>query len=218
MPSPSFQPGLAASDRFWANWISDCWFGIDPLPSSIAELVSDADLVIRGPIADLYVGEYWSGSPRGPLAYAKVAIDELLKGEPVSREAGFVEVQMGHAPSDLEEVRAKIPAHDHLWFLDYEDRERPYPMNQSPILGFVYYAPQDMVTVYREIGQVVRVIGPELIRRAYGNRNFLFTLDGTDFEELVEQVREVGTTPSTSYSFARWSPSGERDPNRFAAC
>jgi hypothetical protein len=222
LPSPSSVSGLAASDRFWDQWVeTECWFGIDPLPSSLAEIVRDADLVVRGPIVDLYIGEYWRGDAHGPshgLAYAKVAIEELLKGDPVSREAGFVEVQMGYAPDDLDDLRAKLPAHDHLWFLGYEDPDTRGEFNQSEMVGFVYYAPKDYETVFREINGVVEILAPGPIREVYGKDEFLLTLDGTDFEELVDQVRELTATQSTSYSFARWSPKAERDPNRFAAC
>jgi len=223
LPSPSFAAGLAASDRFWDRWVeTECWFGIDPLPSSVAELVRDADLVVRGPIVDLYVGEYWRGDAYEPshgLAYAKVATEEVFKGDPVSREAGFVEVQMGYAPNDLDELRAKLPAHDHLWFLGYEDPDSRGEFNQSEMVGFAYYAAQDVETVFREIGGVVEVLAPARIREVYGKDEFLLTLDGTDFEGFVQRVREESSQSGRAMSsFARISIEPRDALNRYAAC
>lgn len=223
LPSPSHAAGLAASDRFWDRWVeTECWFGVDPLPSSVAEIVRDADLVVRGPIVDLFIGEHWRGSAHEkpyPLVYAKVAIDELVKGAPVSRETGFVEVQMGSGAVDMEEMRSQVPAHDHLWFLNYEDPDRRGEANQSEIVGFVYYAPKEYSTVFREIGGVVELLATARIKEVYGKDEFLLTLDGTDFEDFVQRVREESSQSGRAMTaLAKWSPSGEPDSNRFDAC
>lgn len=214
LPSPSHAAGLAASNRFWERWYETCWFGAFPIASSLAEITGQSDLVIRGTITDLYVRFESDWQP----AYAKVLISDVLKGEPVSREAGTVEVQIAFASSDLEELRSSLPRHDHLWFLVHEGTRDPD--SQSAIAGFTYYTTDyAQVSVLRDVGGVVEVIMPEAIANAYSRRHFPVPLDGTSFEELVDQVRQLAEGPSAAvHAYARWSPSGEPDPNRFDAC
>lgn len=205
LPSPSHVAGLAASDRFWAHWYESCWFGAFPIVSSLEEITRQSDLVILGTITDLYVRFESDWQP----AYAKVLITDVLKGEPVSREAGTVEVQIAFASADLEEIRSRLPRHNHLWFLiNEEGHESTYQTTDYP-----------QVSVLRDIGGVVEVIMPEAIANAYSRRHFPVPLDGTSFEELVDKVRQIAEEPSAALrAYARWSPNGEPDPNRFDAC
>src|SRR5688572_30239501 len=53
-PAPSLSPDLEASNRFWNAWYQSCWFGVSPIPSSLGEMVGMSDVVLRGPIVDLY--------------------------------------------------------------------------------------------------------------------------------------------------------------------
>ena len=195
IPSSSSVVGLERSDRFWARWVETrCFFGLEPLPSSVVEIFAKADLVVRGRIVDLYVGERWrmnAGQAAEPLAYLRVQIDELLKGQPKSRQAGYVEVQIGHAPSDMDRLRAQLPADDHLLFLDYEDPATREWFNQSDIVGFVYYMGQDVERVFRDIDGTVQVLAPEAVERVYGADEFLLRIDGTSFDDLLERVREL---------------------------
>jgi hypothetical protein len=221
-PPPSQVPGLAASDLFWNRWVDSCFFGVYPLPSSLAEIVRDADLIVRGSIADLYVGEHWRGGPDEPsypLAYVRVEIDEILKGAPVSRESGSVEVQLGDSPEDLNQLRKRLPTHDHLWFLTYEGIEGRSEWNQSEIAPYAYYAPTEVATVFRDVGGVVRVLRPDWIAESYGSDQFPLALDGSDFDKLIDRVHQLVHGSSRALQgYARWSLSYERDPNRFAAC
>jgi hypothetical protein len=224
LPPPSFVAGLAASDRFWDYWVdTDCFFGLDPLMGSYREMARKSDLIIRGRIVDVYIGEYWTmieGEASYPLAYAKVAVDELLKGEPVSREEGFVEVQIGHAPEDMADVRSNIPMDDHLWFLDFEDREDRGPGNNDvEIAGYVYYAGQDVEEIFRSIGGVVELLRPGRIRAVYGRDAFLLTLQGMNFEEFVERVSdEIGQSSRGTTISARILKDRSVPADRWAAC
>jgi hypothetical protein len=203
-PSPSFAAGLAASDRFWKHWFEECFFGAFHIASSLEEITSQSDLVIRGKITDLYsrvLGGIWH------VAYVKVLVTEVLKGEPASAEAGTVEVQVGFASSDLDDLRSSLPAHDQLWFLTQDEGRDTYNTTDYP-----------QVSVLRDIGGIVRVIQPEWIAGAYSRRHFPVPLDGTSFEELVAQVRRlVERPPAAMHTYLR-RPGGEPEPNRFAAC
>ena len=204
-PSPSQVAGLAASDRFWAHWYESCWFGAFPIVSSLEEITSQSDLVVRGTIIDLYSrnqGIY-------QLAYLRVSITEVLKGEPMSRDDGTVEVQIGlGSSSDLEELRSTLPRHDHLFFLVHDDDNE-----------YSYYTTDyEQVSVLRDIGGVVEVITPEAIAGAYSARHFPVPLDGTSFEELIARVRELASRPPAAmYAYVR-RPPGQPDPNISAAC
>ncbi len=213
LPSPSQAVGLAASDEFWQHGYDTCFFGVFDTVSSLADITRQSDIVIRGTIVDLY--SRTRGASQG--SFVKVSITEVLKGEPVSREAGTVEVDIGFQ-SDLEELRSSVPGHDHLWFLVHEGTVDPD--KQSAIDGFTYYTTDyTQMSVLREIGGLVRVILPEAIANAFSPRHYPVPLDGTSFEDLVDQVRQLAERPSAAlHAFSRWSPSAEPDRNRFDAC
>lgn len=211
LPSPSHVGGLAASDLFWERWYDTCFFGAFPIVSSLAEITSDSDLVIRGTITDLFVRYESQWRP----AVAKVSITEVLKGEPESRELGMVEVQIG-LEADVEDLRSSLPAHDHLWFLVHEHTFDP----RNKPSGYTYHTTDyPQVSVLRDIGGVVEVIWPGPIANAFSPRHYPVPLDGTSFEELVARVRQLAEGPPAAvHVYSRWSPSGEPDPNRFDAC
>ena len=205
LPSPEHVGGLAASDRFWETWYETCWFGAFSIVSSLEEITSQSDLVIRGTISDLYIRRPWDDFQP---AYAKVSISEILKGEPASEEPGTAEVQIGFIRSDLAELRSSLPAHGHLWFLtQYENGAATYHPTDYPQVG-----------ILRDIGGVVEVIMPEAIASAYSRRHFPVPLNGTSFEELVARVRQLAGESAAVHAFSRSSPSGEGGPNRFDAC
>lgn len=168
-PTPVIDEALAESDQFWATWLEPIHFGLTDDVASLADATAQAHLVVRGRITDLYIGEYWQMEVRDEplaLAYVSVEIQEVLKGEPVSRTLGTVEVQIGEAGPDLEELRAALPAHDHLWFLMFEPDMRPrVPPNETEIAPFVYFATNEYQGVLRGINGVVRVNGPRVDRR-----------------------------------------------------
>jgi hypothetical protein len=191
---PEFVAGLEASDAFWNSWFDDCWFGAFDLPPSLAAVYASADIVVRGRIVDLYIGEYWQMSGvdyQDPLAYVRVEVGEILKGEPAWRTRGYVEVGIGHGFDALESIRVKLPDHEHLWFLTW-DGERE-PPNDSAIAPYAYYAPDYMIpTILRNIDGKVQVINSDTLKRAYGKDQFPLPLDGTSFEALLERVRALG--------------------------
>lgn len=217
LPSPSHSQGLAASNRFWENWYDTCWFGaaVFPIVSSLEEITSQSDLVVRGTISDLYsrrtVG--WD------VAYVTISIAEVLKGDPVSREAGTVEAQIGFGSSaDLDELRSNLPVHDHLWFLVHESTRDPGG-NLAEESKTYYPTDYQQVSVLRDIGGTVEVVMPEAIANAYSRRQFPVPLDGTSFEELIDRVRQLTDGASAAAQLrARQSPHGAGDTDRFFAC
>jgi hypothetical protein len=214
-PTPSSPAPTSASDalthssRYFARWLNGIHYGLHYEPESLAEQFEIADLVVRGPIADLYIGEYWLSHPEEqpyPLAYIRIDVQEVLKGEPVSRTGGDVEVQVGSAGSDLETIRAALPTHDNLWFLmgpsGYEGRDWP-PQSESEIAPYAFVTTNDYQGILRNIDGTVQVVAPGALNALYGPDYFPSALDGTSFQSLLEKVREIsGPTASVRPSAA----------------
>ncbi|MDQ3673929.1 MAG: hypothetical protein M3365_06105 [Gemmatimonadota bacterium] len=201
-PTPSDDRDVERSDLFWDRWLQPVHVDLGAWDAaSLAEATQMADLVVRGRMTNIYIGEYWQaveGQDPYPLAYATVEIDEILKGDPVSRTLGAVEVQLGRTVPDLNEVRALLPAHDHLWFLIFEPDQRPRtPPNQSDIAPFVYYATNEYQGILRDIGGVVRVIGRDILVETLPNDYYPLALDRTSYDLVVEQVRILGAPVPT---------------------
>ena len=186
---------LEESDRFWDRWRVPIHMYLPHDATSMVDNVRNADLVVRGRIQDLYIGEYWRGD-RGeepyPLAYIRIGIDEVLKGEPASRTPGVVEVQLGVAAEDLEQIRARLPDHDNLWFLKgpvgYEGRDLR-PQSESEIAPFAYVMTNAYQGVLREINGNVEAVGSEELVEMLGADHFPMLLDGTRFDVMMAAAR-----------------------------
>jgi hypothetical protein len=191
VPTPSVAPshvaGRDASNRFWNDWYDTCWFGAFPVPNSLREMVASSDVVLRGPIADLFEG----GPPMWPVAYAAVEPLEVLKGDPVLRAGGTVAVGIGRPHGSLAEIRSQLPDHDNLWFMKRDGQtDRYYPTDYVQI------------SVLRDIDGEVRVIWPRAIRDAMSGDHYPLPLEGTDFEELVQRVRDLTDESARHGSYA----------------
>ncbi len=215
VPPPSHAAGLEASDRFWNHWYDTCWFGAFDISSSVEEIADQSDVVVRGSISDLYS----RGSGLWELAFVKVAVAEVLKGEPVTREAGTIEVYLSLGSwSDIEEMRSRLPRHDHLWFLVHESTRDPD--GRFAAASKTYYATDDpQVSVIRDVGGTVQVIRAEAIANVFSRFQFPVPLDGTRFDTLVKSVRQaVASTATAKFSSARLSPPDRGDRNHSYAC
>jgi hypothetical protein len=210
LPTPSTADPLAQSDSFWNRWIGPPNPGVlsEFQAESLADITDQADLIIRGKVADLYVGEYWRGLPEEepfPLAYVRVEVIEVLKGEPASRVPGYVEVLLGSGGDDLDELLATIPSHDHLWFLMHGLKwdERIYePQRSSELAQYAYFVFNFHQGLLRDIDGVVAVMRPEYVAGYGGPEFYPLPIDGSDFASVVEQVRELvesteGPTPTS---------------------
>ncbi|CAN5769617.1 hypothetical protein BH24CHL5_BH24CHL5_04590 [soil metagenome] len=204
--TPAVDEALAASDGFWNRWVDPPrLFQFEA--ESLADVTRQADLIIRGRVTDLYIGEYWRGRPEekpSPVVYVRVQISDVLQGEPVSRTPGYVEIQLGSpaGPEEVEDYRARVPAEDSLWFLMYGPnfKERTLePQRSSELAKFVYIRFNHYQGMLRDIDGLIRVVRPDFVALYGGDKFFPLPLDGTDFEEVVDQVRDlVRSTPEAS--------------------
>jgi hypothetical protein len=153
---------------------------------SLEEMTQTVDVVLSGRIVRTYIGEEWvfaEGEPAQPLAYATVAIGQVLKGEPVSRTVGTVEVLL--APVGAVDVNAvSMPTDEYLWFLIYEPDWRAQlgkPPVESEIAQFAYFRPNHHQSVLRNSNGLVEVLRLSDVENAYGTEAFPVSLDGTSF-------------------------------------
>jgi hypothetical protein len=195
VPTPS-QPPLTQSDLFWNPVTEQApLFFYDNGFQSLVDMVQKSDLVIRGRVTDVYIGEIWHGAaddPGEPLTYIRITIDDLLKGKPVSRKPGSVEVQFQLAGPDAPAPDPTfLPGDESLFFLihdaSYIQANGGKPRN-SDIAPFAYFH-QSPETVIRNTAGLAHLIEPELIEDAYGRDYPALALEGMDFEALVAQVR-----------------------------
>jgi hypothetical protein len=192
VPTPVAGETLAESNAFWEYWTDYPASGVVFEAQSLEENVAIADLVVRGHITDVYVGEYWVGGT--PVVYVTLAISEVLTGSPISRTPGFVEVGLGTGPEVTAHDRRRLPQHDSVWFLLYELNlgARPPGLN-SDIAPFAYLPTNDLQGVLRNIDGEVKIIKPHWTKTIpdMGPGYFPLSLQGTSFDRLVERVREI---------------------------
>jgi hypothetical protein len=152
-------------------------------------------LVVRGHITDVYVGEYWEPNQHLPVAYARVAVSEVLKGDPVWREPGYVEIQLGSTSEEIiQNLQSKLPEHDNVWFLLHIETLRPRTLgHRTEIAPFAYMGVNDLQGVVRNIDGDVAVIKPRWYK---GNPTlsvdmFPRSLQGTRFDAFLARLREL---------------------------
>jgi hypothetical protein len=190
---------LDASNWFWAEWLEPIGFELPYDAAVLFDAVGQADLIVRGHIQEVFVGEYWRDSADErpyPLAYARVEVGEVLKGAPASRTPGIVEVQLGRlaSESDLERINDLAPDHDNLWFLMYGPNyglRRLEPQKSAEIAPFEYVLGNEYQGVLREIGGQIRVVGGADLLADYGPDHYPLQLEGGDFDVLVEEIRSL---------------------------
>jgi hypothetical protein len=180
---------LAESNAFWNDWADPPFGRPRPDATSIRDAVDLSDLVIRGHIVDIYIGEYWTtGGRHVPEVYVKVQINELFKGSPVSRTQGYVEIGLGSLdPAGVDGLRIALPQHDNVWFLKYE----PGPATRSEIAPYEYIPLNGQQGVLRDINGKVRLVKPQYLIDSLGPDAFPLPLEGTSFDSLIEQLRAI---------------------------
>jgi hypothetical protein len=113
----------AAADEFWRHFMY-----LDPARplnftfASVEEMTAASDLVVVGRLAKLYVGELWTFNDIEipvPHVYATVQLSETLKGVPISRDVGAIEIEWALVGTDFDASEVPIPSDEYLWFLKY---------------------------------------------------------------------------------------------------
>jgi hypothetical protein len=186
------------SDAFW-NPISMSQPAVmrDWMFESVEDLVDFADLIVLGRISRAHIGEDWlfhPDEPAQPFLYAQITIDEVLKGDPVSREPGSVEFQLTILGLDGQPPHpSSVPGNQALFFLVHEATYRQQvglPPRSPGIAPYAYFDPAPEA-VMRNIDGVVRLVKPDEMSDVYGTDYYPLSLEGSSFAELVVRIREV---------------------------
>ena len=200
VPSPVPNETLGESDAFWEFWSDYPFDGPVNKVDSLAENVALAHLVVRGHITDLYVGEQFNMADQYEpldLGYVRIAVSEVLKGEPRWRNPGFVEVYVGRLTQQRRDaLEGKLPQHDAVWFLMHEITVQPRSSaNETEIAPYAYLMTNDLQAVFRDIEGKVRVIHPDWTEEIpqMGPAHFPLELEGSDFLQLVTDIKLAAT-------------------------
>ncbi len=192
-PSPAVLSVLERSDRFWdplTYHASGYWF------RSLGDMAEAADLVVTGRLVSVRPGRHVIVSADDPEATAdfvtaRVAIDEVLKGTPESRDAGQIDLELFLPdPRRLDEVVANVPQEQQLLFLvngAASSRREGHPPEYQEQLRYTYIGVSAQ-GILRNIDGNVKRLPPAVIEDL---EEFPTELDGADFDEIVDRVRQV---------------------------
>lgn len=176
--------GIERSDVFWQPLTAG--HGHAPEWQTLAEVVDVADLVVRGHVEAVRLGRNVPPAPGLQFALVTVRVTEVFKGIPETRTEGVIEVEYGFYPVDLELLQANIPDGDGLLFLFNMGLEAQRALHPEDFEEYRYQymgvnVPQGTI---RNIDGLARPIYLESSNRFPG------TIAGTDFDQLVERVRD----------------------------
>jgi hypothetical protein len=199
---PASESERVVSDAFW-NPISEAQPPVmrDWMFDSVEQLAGFADLVVLGRVTDVFIGEEWvfvEGEPGQPFLYARIAIDEVLKGHPVTRQPGYVEFQLTILGlDDGPPGPGTVPEGQALFFLSHEAtyREtRGLSPRTTEIAPYAYFdaAPE---AVMRDLDGSVRLIEPGQMAEVYGEDYYPLLLEGTSFDQLLLRIRDLNDSP-----------------------
>lgn len=193
-PVASAQPdGKARSDAFWRALAMQA---ASEYYEDVAQMTRASDLVVIGRFASLEEGRS-AGEPvpgqEDPgvgvlhFAIARVAVDQVLHGQPRSERRGEVTVELSLPdPSKLPDLQASLPGEPTMFFLvnqgdNGKRRGRPQSYQES-----VKY-------IYREVSTQppLRNIGGKVSVPAGGEGEFPASLEGAAFDGVADQVRRI---------------------------
>lgn len=185
------------SDWFWTE-VSD--FGAyGQTYSSLADITRAAHLVVRGRLIDVIEGDVWPFGDDLPAEFAKpypemfgiVVVDQGLKGEPIMRTPGTIEVAGLGAPGM---TAADLPKGEFIIFLmnhalQREEGGRPRSPDEND--RFHYERPNGYQCVLRLKDGVIDIIdGPTGWEENIGP--YPSGLDGLTVESIFERIFDRG--------------------------
>ena len=202
-PIPLAMDDQSSTDRFWERFTA---FEAGPALkhdyASLQDMTSAVDLALRGHIVDLYIGEERRLNEVEPpvrLLYVTVAVDEVLKGVPIMRNPGNVEVMFYPVGDDFDVAAYRPPSDEYFWFLNHEPTQRVAAGRSqinAEIAPFAYFRPNFHQTVLRNHNGTIDVILADEVRREYGVSAFPLGpmgVEGMNAAELAANVVEIAS-------------------------
>jgi hypothetical protein len=156
--------------------------------SSIGEMTRDVDLVVVGrPVAVHVRGE---GGPMWQVTVMDIEIDEVISGEPVTRDDGLIELEMYYGPPPIASLG--LPVNRHLFFLRNvaaANEAGDWPVTETD--WYSYKPPSLYQNILVEADGEVLVPAVESIRGAADEYGFPAGLHGTSFEAVLTAARDA---------------------------
>ncbi len=217
LSGPLAPTDLTESNRFW-EWLipMQC-----PFPrwdwNTLKGMATDAEVIVRG--RAIAIKGRFDRKYNQSTAVITFEITELLKGHPMSRVDGTVDLLSYEGDGDSWSLKSNLPGGEHLLFL----------MNVGGVEGadatederYSYFLPSYQ-TVLRELDGRLSLFDVQ----DQGPGIFLNALDGRPFEDVVDEIRDIvsgaATVPANPVgigSGARVAPDiPETDPRIVMAC
>lgn len=171
----------AESDRFW-EWLipPHC-----PFPTwhwdSLEAITADVDIVVRA--RAIRVENRNDDRYDQNVAVITFAVDEVLKGQPISRVDGTVDMVSYDAGGDQWRLRSNMPDGEHLLFLmNLSDVESDSRQDDR----YSYFLPSYQA-VLRGIDGLVVLFSEQDIE----SNTFPHELGGRPFDDVVDEIREI---------------------------
>ena len=186
----------ARSDAFWDPFTRKGHYAQQY--ESLEEISDAVHLVVRGQLVDIRTGAFRyferivgldtndpDEDPLVPILIGVVRVDEVLKGSPMMREAGFIEVSLDSPWNGWEQhLRMNLPNDDNVFFLMNDAQQRSelgFPEDDTETSPFLYWRPNGDQAVLRLLDGQVEVIEPIVGR-------YPSALDGVTSEEVRDRV------------------------------
>jgi hypothetical protein len=193
--TPTQAPRVTATARdeqdtrnFWNAVTASGEFGREY--TTLKAIADDVDLIAVGRIAEIYLADVNTTSGAYPSIWAKFEISDVLKGVPVSREPGFIDVRLTTSEGWQYAVET-VPDEEIVLFLmndaAYKARYGQEPVD--PVNEPYIYWRTNPQGVLRNVDGQVDVIDRELIGMDYGEHNFPMTVVGDSFDTTIETIR-----------------------------
>ena len=195
---PGPEPGSAEQvDLFWARLNSmDC---IDMIAgkfwTSLPEMTREVGVVVLGrPVSVAYRDD----RPIGDTVI-QVEVDEVLKGDPLFRESGTLELVYS-GRSNGPDLQQNLPPNSHILFLDSVAECIATGCRSRDDDRYGYWRPTSYQNVLVDIdGQVAVPIADE-IAEYRGERAFPLPLIGRSFDRCSQDIRNAVASESPSLS------------------
>ena len=178
-----------AAETFWAAVTAIGEYSRDY--TTLSSITKDVDLIVRGNIVGLYPRDIQTTDSIWPSIWARFAITETLKGNPVSREPGFIDIVLSSNPS-WSLANANVPDEELVLFLMNEEAYMArYGMEsiEPDLEHFEYWRPNEQAVV-RNVDGKTAVIDSEQMLTDYGADAFPLSVMGDDFDATVGAIRQ----------------------------
>lgn len=161
-PGPVAVTGRTASDAFWEPLRTGG--DLEGIGATLGDAVRAADLIVTGRPVEL---RPWVMSGLTQHLLLRIAVDEVIKGEPVSDAPGFIDLYVdGVRDLTLDEINAMVPEDERSLFILYNLGERnafyDQPQEEVDATRDIYVRILDHVSVIRDLDGLAFTTVPPL--------------------------------------------------------